>query len=162
MKPIETAYINALLADASYITPAVNIDGDDMKKRMTATQSAFIAANFKVKASVETPNSINPLLGAGFDAVVWEDKAGTPHAGQIYVSMRGTQRAKDIADDLVLAGQGIPRDQIVSMVNSWMRLTTPEGSQARQIKWDPLHVPGNSTQVFPRFVEAPGVAAMGT
>lgn len=61
MKPIETAYINALLADASYITPAVNIDGDDMKKRMTATQSAFIAANFKVKASVETPNSINPL-----------------------------------------------------------------------------------------------------
>lgn len=24
MKPIETAYINALLADASYVTPSVN------------------------------------------------------------------------------------------------------------------------------------------
>jgi hypothetical protein len=105
---------------------------------------------------------LDSLLDPGFDAVVWEGRAGTPYAGQIYVSMRGTQRATDIADDLALAGQGIPRDQIVSMVNSWMRLTTPEGSQARQIKWDPLHVPGNSTQVIPSFVEAPGVVAMGT
>lgn len=135
MKPIETAYINALLADASYVTPAVNIDGDDMKKHLTATQSAFIAANFKVRTSEETPNSINPLLGTGFDAVVWEGKDGTPYAGQVYVSLRGTQDATDIADDGSLATKGIPYDQIRDMVNWWLRSTTPEGSQARQINW---------------------------
>lgn len=164
MTSIQTSYINALLADASYVegVSVGPVDADKFKNRLTETQSTFIAANFKVNASVETPSMLDSLLDPGFDAVVWEGKAGTPYAGQIYVSMLGTQRATDIADDLALAGQGIPRDQIVSVVNSWMRLTTPEGSQARQIKWDPLHVPGNSTQVFPSFVEAPGVAAMGT
>ena len=71
MKSIESAYINALLADASYVPVDGGIDVKDMQKRMTATQSAFIAANFKVRTSVETPNTINPLLGPGFDAVVW-------------------------------------------------------------------------------------------
>jgi hypothetical protein len=167
MTTINQAYINALLADAAYrsVNPAMTAQdlSDELTSRMTATQAAFIAANFKVKASVETPNTINPLLGTGFDAVVWEGRENTPYAGQIYVSMRGTQGGTDIADDLALAAQGIPRDQIVSMVNWWLRLTTPEGSQARQVKWDPLHVnPANPTQVVPSFVEAPGVAGVGT
>lgn len=57
------------------------------------------------------------LLDPGFDAVVWEGRANTSYAGQVYVSMRGTQGHTDIADDLALAAQGIPHDQIVTMVN---------------------------------------------
>lgn len=164
MNAIQVAYINALLADASYVKDIKKgeIDAARFKDRLTQSQADFLAANFKVKESVETPNSLNPLLGTGFDAVVWEGQAGTPYAGQIHVSMRGTQGATDLADDLALAAEGIPHDQIVSMVSWWLHLTTPEGSQARQIKWDPLHIPVNSVQVVPSFVEAPAVAAMGT
>lgn len=160
MNTIQTAYINALLADASYvegIQPG-EVRAADFTKRLTQSQADFLAANFTVLDSVETPRP----LGSGFDAFVLEGKAGTPYAGQVYVSMRGTQGGTDIADDLALAGQGIPRDQIVSMVNWCLRLTTPKGSQARQIKWDPLHVnPANPTQVVPSFVDAPGVAGLG-
>jgi hypothetical protein len=145
MKPIESAYINALLADASYVTAAVNVDGDDMKRRMTPTLSAFIAANFKVLNSIETPTP----LGSGFDAVVWRGKSGTDYAGQTYVSMRGTQGAADIADDISLAVTGVPIDQIVAMVNWWLRITTPSDAQARQIAWDPLHAnPANPIQII--------------
>lgn len=72
MKPIESAYINALLADASYVSVSSNFVGsqlqDALEKRMTLTQAAFIAANFDVLDSVETPGVSD---STGFDAVVW-------------------------------------------------------------------------------------------
>lgn len=87
MTSIQTSYINALLADASYVEGVFvgPVDADKFKNRLTETQSTFIAANFKVNASVETPSMLGSLLDPGFDAVVWEGKAGTPYAGQIYV-----------------------------------------------------------------------------
>ena len=100
MNSIETAYINALLADASYIERirVGNIIPGDFKDRLTETQAAYLAANFTVVTSLETPNTINPLLGTGFDPVVWQIKAGSElagpnnvNAGKIFVSMRGTQ-----------------------------------------------------------------------
>ncbi len=77
MKSIESAYINALLADAAYIQVAGGINTADMKERMTATQAAFIVDNFTVVTSLETPNTIHSELGTGFDAVVWQIKAGS-------------------------------------------------------------------------------------
>jgi Ca2+-binding RTX toxin-like protein len=159
MKPIESAYINALLADASYVPVASGIDTLPMATRMTATQASFIAANFEVLNSIETPTP----LGSGFDAVVWRGKSGTDYAGQTYVSMRGTQGAADIADDISLATTGVPIDQIVAMVNWWLRITTPSDAQARQIAWDPLHAnPANPIQIIPSFVDALRVAGSGT
>jgi hypothetical protein len=116
MNAIQTAYINALLADASYVKEIKKgeIRASDFTTRLTQSQADFLAANFKVKDSVETPNTIDPLLGPGFDAVVWEGKTGTPYEGQVYASMRGTQGSTDIADDVSLAAiYGDARDDLI-------------------------------------------------
>ncbi len=71
MNQIATAYINALLADASYVNVLSGINSSEMQTRMTATQAAFLDDNFEVLESVETSQP----LGLGFDAVVWRGKA---------------------------------------------------------------------------------------
>lgn len=142
MNPIQTAYINALLADASYVDVSVGINSADMRTRLTPTQAAYLAANFTVVTSIETPNTLNPLLGTGFDAVVWQIKAGSElagpnnvNAGKIFVSMRGTQGLTDSADDIILATCGIPHDQIRDMVNWWLKNTAAvTNTQVQQIK----------------------------
>lgn len=143
MSSINNAYINALLADAAYVTILNGIpDEGELKLRLTPTQAAYLAANFTVVTSIETPNTINPLLGTGFDAVVWQIKAGSElagpnnvNAGKIFVSMRGTQGLTDSADDITLATRGIPYDQIRDMVNWWLKNTAAvTNTQVRQIK----------------------------
>ena len=70
MTLIKSAYINALLADASNVSVSANSAPGkleaDLTERMTPTQAQFIAANFEVLNSIETPT----ILGSGFDAVV--------------------------------------------------------------------------------------------
>jgi len=113
-----------------------------MRTRLTPTQAAYLAANFTVVTSIETPDTIDPLLGTGFDAVVWQIKAGSElagpnnvNAGKIFVSMRGTQGPTDIADDGTLASRGIPYDQIRDMVNWWLKNTAAvTNTQVQQIK----------------------------
>ena len=144
MNTIETAYINALLADASYVKEIKRgeIDAGRFRDRLTQSQADFLAANFTVKTSVETPNTINPLLGTGFDAVVWEGKAGTEYAGQLYVSMRGTDGdATDIADDVSLATKGLAYDQIRDMVNWWLK-NTASTSDHNVVQIKVVDVPG--------------------
>lgn len=62
--------INALLADASYITVTPNMTATDLanatKDRLTTTQANYLAANFEVVSSIESPKA----LGSGFDAAV--------------------------------------------------------------------------------------------
>jgi len=134
MKTLEFAYINALLADASYLAVRPDMTATDLtnatKGRLTETQATYLAATFTVVTSLETPNTIHSELGTGFDAVVWQIKAGSElagpnnvNAGKIFVSMRGTQGGTDIADDGTLATRGIPYDQIRDMVNWWFRNT---------------------------------------
>lgn len=84
---IQTAYINALLADAAYVD--ANSLATDLPERMTPTQAAYLAANFEVVSAINTSDI--PLVGSGFDAMVWRGKAGTEFAGKIFVSMRGTE-----------------------------------------------------------------------
>ena len=143
MNTLQTAYINALLADASYVKQIVkgDIAAERFTTRLTQTQANFLAANFTVKTSVETPNTINPLLGTGFDAVVWEGKPGTPYAGQTYVSMRGTDGGTDIADDASLATKGLPYDQIRDMVNWWLK-NTASATDKNVVQIKVVDVPG--------------------
>ena len=115
MNLIQTAYINALLADASYVEriPVGDVTAGVFSPRLTPTQATYLATNFEILSSIESPKA----LGMGFDAVVWRGKANGEFAGQVYVSTRGTQGFEDIADDVALAVTGVPLAQIVDMVN---------------------------------------------
>ncbi len=137
MSTINDAFINALLADASYIdnlqsgnTSAVL--ANKLSDRMTPTLAKLIGDNFIVVTSINTPDGAT--TGSGFDAVVWHGNEGTPYAGQLFVSMRGTEGMSDFLNDAQLATSGNARTQLVDMVNWWMRETTPAGQSAAQIK----------------------------
>ena len=67
MNTFQTAYINALLADASYLalTPSMGVNAivDAAKGRLTLTQATYLAENFTVLTSIETPNTMDLVLG---------------------------------------------------------------------------------------------------
>jgi hypothetical protein len=169
MSTINETYINALLADAAYVNmhALTGSNADPLltdaaltariAARMTQPQADFITTNFEV-----LNQELSPI--GGFDAVVWKGKPGTAYAGKVYVSMRGTQGLTDIADDAELAITGVPKDQIVSMVNWWLKITAPAGANtARQIAIEPIY--DSSTpplQIGTRFVAAANVAGSGT
>jgi len=123
MTTINDAYINALLCDAAYVEQLRSgMSGRDLADavsgRMTADQGKYIGDNFSVVQQVSGTNS-------SFDATVWRGNDGTPYAGQVYVSMRGTQEGPDYAADGDLATSGLAHRQLVDMVNWWLRETTP-------------------------------------
>ena len=138
MTAVKSAYINALLADASYIAVTPSLSATDIanatKARLTEPQAAYLAANFTVADSYLSP------VG-GFDTVVWQIKAGSglagpnnPNAGKVFVSMRGTQGGQDIADDITLAARGVFYDQVADMVNWSLKSTAAvTNTQVKQI-----------------------------
>jgi len=161
MSSIQAAYVNALLADAAYkdfvddsgaplTASAVLVN---LTARLTAAQAQYLLANFDILTQTLSPSE-------GFDAVVWRGKAGTEYAGQVYVSMRGTQGGQDIADDISLASRGVPYNQIRDMVNWWLRNTAAEGEEAIQINvLEAPGVPGAYTFVLGTPVAGTGVLA---
>lgn len=93
MTSMNIAYVNALLADAAYVSIVDGAPSEaELKDRLTETQANYLAANFTVKATTDPASE-------GFNAVVWEGKPGTEFAGQVFVSMRGTQEVQDFVDD---------------------------------------------------------------
>ena len=70
MNTISQAYVNALLADATYVNLVQGMSEVDLKRdlevRMTPTQAAYIAANFEVASSINSSDIA--LFGSGFDA----------------------------------------------------------------------------------------------
>ena len=168
MTKIANTYINALLADATYVSllsEPLSSSGNQslLGSRMTPELAKYIADNFEVASAIDTPDI--PLLGSGFDATVWRGRAGTEFAGQVFVSTRGTEPpGVDIwGADADLATNVAARTQIIDMVNWWMRETTPAGGeQAKQVKWDPLRPkPGSAIEVEPGIVWGASVAATG-
>ena len=163
MKTLESAYINALLADASYVTLPPGLSGSDLasnlalRTRMTPTQASFLAANFDVVDSVET---LGTSGSTGFDAVVWKGKAGSDYADKVFVSMRGTQGTQDLLDDVDLSGSGLAHKQLRDMVNWWLRGTAPAGQAVQQIAIKETVIPG-SPVLLEDFVPAV-VTAVGT
>jgi hypothetical protein len=130
-------YINALLADASYVQ-LTNANGDveteniingRLKARLTEPLAKFMTDNFEV---LDQPGTTDKLsIDGGFSATVWRGKAGTEYAGQVYLSMRGTAEGIDFADDGILAEFGVAYAQITDMVNWWLKANTATDQLAR-------------------------------
>jgi trimeric autotransporter adhesin len=141
MPTINDTFVNALLADASYVNDlAANMPASDLRdaltSRMTPILAKFIADNFTVVTSINTPDNV--INGAGFDGVVWRGNAGTPYAGKLFVSMRGTEGIADFVTDANLALYGDAAQQTADMVNWWLREATPAGQTVPQIAWRAL------------------------
>ena len=115
---------------------------------MTPTLAKFVADNFTVVTSINTPDDV--INGAGFDGVVWRGNAGTPYAGKLFVSMRGTEGVADFVTDANLALRGDAAQQTADMINWWLRETTPVGQTAPQFAWRLL------TSSFENTARAPG------
>ena len=169
MNTINEIYINALLADAAYVNMHSILVGNPLlidtelntaiALRLTQPQADFITTNFDVVDQELSPTG-------GFDAVVWRGKADTPYSGKVYVSMRGTQGGTDLADDASLAATGVPKDQIVAMVNWWLRQTTAGNLSATQIQYGPVGTgvidPNTGIEVMvDKFSLAPSVQSTG-
>jgi len=166
MTTIKQAYIDALLADAAYVDVNRGMTVGELKgalsKRMTPTLAAYIAANFEVASNINSSDI--PLFGSGFDATVWRGKAGGDFAGQVYVSMRGTEPfpGADLLADGDLAFRRAATSPIIDMVNWWLRETTPTNGLARQLQWNPLYVLNNPLIVtIPSLIDGTSVAGTG-
>jgi hypothetical protein len=84
---MNATYINALLADASYVQLAEAngrvADADtikaNLKERLTEPLAEFITTNFEVL----NQTGVDAFLTLdGFSATVWRGKAGTDYAGR--------------------------------------------------------------------------------
>jgi len=159
---IHTAFINALLADATYVDllspTGIPLVGDKLidalSKRLTPDLAKYLSDHFEVVAQKLTDDNTQ----SGFDATVFKSKDD----GQVYVSMRGSEGLGDFRNDGFLTLGGLATEQVIDMVNWWLREITPSTELARQIKWDPLHQPNPaSIEIVPSFVEGTRVAGTG-
>jgi hypothetical protein len=132
MATIHEAYINALLADATYVDGL--IDGltggrleDKLKIRMTPTLAAYIGKNFEVVTHIES----NDVVGSGFDATVFKRLID----GQVFVSMQGTSGLQDFITDIDLTVSSGAKAQMADMVNWWLKniATAGQGQNALQV-----------------------------
>jgi hypothetical protein len=106
MSTITEAYINAILADATYALTSSNINGitggrleDILKERMTPELAKYIGENFTVVTNIDTDD----VAESGFDATVWVGKTEEVGIGKTYVSMRGSEGFLDFIDDVYFA-----------------------------------------------------------
>lgn len=128
---IRDAYLNALLAQASYVNglaPGQAL-GDQLTQELTATAAEYVGSQFTVVTQHTDPVS-------GFSVTVFADSGGTQ-----YISFRGTEFTSAIDwlvdfDAYFLSGLG--RSQVIAMVNWYMRASTPSSEQAVQILEAPL------------------------
>ena len=165
MSDIKHAYINALLANASYVKflndDGTPLDSNSIRNNLTADltqpQATYLLANFDILTQTLSPTG-------GFDATVWKGKAGTEFAGQVFVSMRGTAGSQDIFDDIELAGRGVTYNQIRDMANWWLKATAKAGETVKQIRVDSFETPsltGNGTTTSYTFAADTAVKATG-
>lgn len=147
MSYIQSAYINALLADASYIDLPIGIISQDqfentegtLSRRITPQLARFIADNFEVIDN----RYASEYHESGFDAIVWKGRQGTPYEGKVFLSTRGTElNGKDILGaDIDLALSSSARSQIIDMINWWLRETTPATETVTQLVNANVNVP---------------------
>lgn len=129
---ITTAFLNAVLSDASYVdglTRGMTEDAlaTELRKRLTEPLAIYIANRFEVVTQYTEGN----WAGSGFSATVWKNRS----TGQIYMSFRGTEGAADFITDIDLAaGSGIARAQELTMINWYLRATTPVGQDVKQMR----------------------------
>lgn len=162
MTTIHDAYINALLADATYALTTNKPNGythEDLKNllslstRMTSSLAQYIGDNFTVVTHINSDD----LTGSGFDATVWRS-----NDGKVYVSMTGTEGLQDFLSDVDLAvSSGTARAQLAEMVNWWLKISTPTTSTAAQITLVPIYDNSVPPQISYEFQSAPPVQGLG-
>ena len=157
MTTIHDAYLNALLADATYVNNLAQGDTGDtlagkLEPRLTLPLANYVGSQFSVLQQIRTPSS--------FDATVWQERT----SGKIYVSMRGTQEfiPDTLVADYELATIGLAYDQLADMVNWWLRETN--SGSARQIAvrvMATIPTPNGIPIRVREFVAAPEVPGTG-
>ena len=158
MTAINNAYINALLADATYALDGKIRDGSEgsvlsdllvLNQRLTPTLAKYIGDNFTVVTHYES--SAAGFEDDGFDGTVWKDNA---NPSKYYFSVRGTTPfdPKDTAEDIVLATTGLARDQTLEMINWWIRNSAPEGGDTYRLRYEIPSQQGPGPDSMPRFV----------
>ncbi len=160
---VNRAFVNALLADATYALASNNLNGitgsslenlSGIRDRMTPTLAKYLGEHFTVVTHIE----IDDVFDSGFDATVWKDNT----SGQITVSMRGSEGLQDFLTDASLAVTGDARKQIVDMVNWWFKITTPVGQNARQIQLEPQYDSGTPPVLLgTHYIAAPDASGAG-
>ena len=138
---IHDAFINALLADAAYVsglvkdnvplTSAQLVAKEEFTTRLTPALAQYFVDHFEVVTQIDT----NDFFASGFDATVFRSK----DTYQTYVSMRGTEffaGGGDVAADADLTNSGLAVAQVVDMVNWWLRATSV--SPVPQLQINPL------------------------
>jgi len=153
---IHNAFLNALMADATYVEDlvpfGVPLSGDDLigqlKNRLTPDLAKYFAAHFDVVQQFLTDDK--SLSASGFDVTVFRSKDD----GQTYVSFRGSEGPQDFVADGDLTTSGMARRQVVDMVNWWLQARAPSGASCPQIALVPI--PGSSSSMI-----VAGEAAIG-
>ena len=154
MTTILDTFINALLADATYVNDLTSLSNltEKLAPRMTPTLAAYIDENFDLVTQIET----SEITGSGFDATVWKRTDG-----KLFVSLRGTEPGLDLANaDVDLALNGNARLQLTDMVNWWLRETGSAGQPVRQISASLAYSPRPPLFLTTVFTEA--APALGT
>lgn len=163
MSTIENTFLNALLADATYALDSNNLNGltgndlenlIELKSRMTPTLAKYIGDNFTVVTHFKSGDQ----FGSGFDATVWKENA----TGKLIISMQGTTGLQDFLTDADLAVSGNARNQIVDMVNWWLKISTRNGHPANQITLENIY--DNSyppVKIGTQYVAAQSVLGLG-
>lgn len=154
MLNLNNTFVNALLADATYALgddSFEGLSGEDLaaelnqNDRMTFPLAEYIGANFTVVTHIETDD----ILGSGFDATVWRDRNG-----RLYVSLQGTKGLGDFTTDIGdLFANGVAKEQIVDMVNWWLKNSTAsDGNWAPQFQLN-----GNEEVIASASVQGTGL-----
>ena len=138
---IQNAFVNALLADATYVdglAPGGSaLSGtalaEKLSSRLTPDLAKYLADHFEVITQKLTQDQTE----SGFDATVWRSKDD----GQVYVSTRGTEGKGDLIADADLTTSGLAGWQTLDMVNWWLKSRAPVGTLAAQIKFETVTTP---------------------
>lgn len=149
---IQSAFNLAELAFASYAS--LNSGSTDLQRqaleadgaRMAPSQAENFAARFPIIVTQYNDITAAEGMGTGFNATVFKDSA-TP--GNITLAIRGTDAllGNDAAADSSIAVSGAAYDQIVAMVNWWLRATMLKDqmvNQFRLVSYSPDTVPAGA------------------
>lgn len=129
---LNNTFINAVLADASYVDGLTQGGSagalqDDLTPRLTAPLAAYIASRFEVVTQYTESN----YTASGLSVTVWKERV----SGQLYLSFRGTEGPADFLTDGNLAVlTGMAQSQVRAFVNWYLRATAAPGAEVLQLR----------------------------
>jgi Ca2+-binding RTX toxin-like protein len=128
---IGAAFINAVLADASYVN-GLSGQGGVLAEKLTPVLTAPLAKYVGDHFSVVSQYTENNLTQSGFSVTVFQDLT----SAQRYIAFRGSEGflTTDAATDIdAVFLSGLARNQITSMVNWYLRAITAPNTPVVQL-----------------------------